>query len=414
MFILKHFKNYAAKFVIGLICGASLVFSFQYWQSAADRTVLVAAQDCYETSPIQVTRIDCWMGMIEEVFAEEGTGAAFDLFQDIYLTYDDFANLECHKNAHRVGDLSFYHDYLTHNDLAKVDFPPNATACGYGFYHGFVEHLIQNQPTEEYVDEACTYLKENISDVAPAIGSTCYHGAGHGLLLAQADSLLNPEEWTVENFTSEPLRKCGRLKKASVDEIKQCYTGVFTVLSTWQLAGEYGLPYTPLEPFSHCDQITVEEYQIPCYEEASQILNIGDDLTVAKIFELAQTGERQDLVTVTLKVGIYGLVQRDPDGLTAETVNECRQTLSVLNNGTKLCVRAFAEGLAEHGPPGIEYKYINKFCTSDMIFEEERDYCAAVLAEKMQRFRSPKELDVLCKEGEVMPLACEIIAQSTG
>ena len=131
--------------------------------------------DCYNNHDNQSKRIDCWLRGIEDAFTVGGTEGAFDVFTTIYNRYDDFAATGCHKHAHRVGDLAFYYDYLTHEDLSKVTFPKNATAFGYGFYHGFVEHLVQNKPDPAYVDEVCPYLKDTIYDMAPAISQTFYH-----------------------------------------------------------------------------------------------------------------------------------------------------------------------------------------------------------------------------------------------
>ncbi|MBL4644792.1 MAG: hypothetical protein JKX80_02915 [Candidatus Pacebacteria bacterium] len=359
---------------------------------------------CDEKSPNETEKIDCWQDIMRGAFDVDGTQAAFDVFEVVYKNYEVFANTGCHRHAHRIGDMSYYFDYLTHKDFTKMDFPKGATACGYGFYHGFFEHLVQDNTSVEFVTQMCEYMRNNLGDVAPAISQTCYHGSGHGFLLARADELTQESQWSVEAFTQKPLEQCESLPQASDTEIAECRQGVYNVIVDWMADGEYGLSYNTVEPFAMCDREPYER-QFDCYYEIAQKidgLSNGDPLKMVAIVEKAK---RVDLQTIAMSVGVAGVVQQNPQNDQITLLSAC-QSIDRMELKNQ-CILGIIGGLVEHTIPGTDYKNAINFCESDQLTVDERPLCDRELLGKLKRFRTDIELEEMCSSRVLSTTFCK-------
>ncbi|MFT7507311.1 MAG: hypothetical protein ACI92I_000454 [Acidimicrobiales bacterium] len=391
--------------LVTLLLGIFLcvIFTILYQSKESDTYLAEEAEACDAINIQQSLKIDCWMSIIQETFQESGTQGAFDDFIYIYTNFETFANTGCHKHAHRVGDLAFYYEYLSHGDLSLVEFPMNATTCGYGFYHGFIEHLVQNTPTSKYVDEICPYLTSTIKTVAPAISQTCYHGAGHGFLIAQADVLIDPREWSIVNFITVPLQRCDSLLQSTDSERKECYLGVFTVLTEWMFDNEYGLVYDRQYPYVHCDLLINPLHQEACYYETTQKFDYISNYNLKNTKKLIESGDRADIEEHLYEIALTGFIQRDTgtDGL--DFLHTCKE---VFENEIAMCIRVVIGGLIEHGPAQIQYKQVNQFCSNKILSPDEKRICIDAYAHKLERFNTKDEIQNMCSEGYLMKDLC--------
>jgi len=385
-------------FVIGAIGSLVFIFLVPLYYSAkvsAEEQWKEKAAVCYETNVNDDEKINCWFEIIREKFTTGGTQKAFDVFEYVYQNYDVFANTGCHRHAHRVGDLSYYFDYFNHKDFSKMDFPRNAVACGYGFYHGFFEHLIQDNPDPEFVTTVCEYMRNNLYEVAPAISQTCYHGSGHGFTLARADLWISDSQWTTDAFIDEPLKQCESLSDADEYEISECRQGVYNVIVDWMADGEYGMTYNRDNPFAFCDS---EEYhhQPDCYYEMAQKMDSVSDHDPVKAVEIAKRAVREDLWSTIIKVAIAGMVQHDPKGDQSRLVTACRLvTLDLL----EVCLQSIVSGLIEHNTGGQDFSNVISFCANDEFSEIESDLCYEGLAKRLDRFYTKIEIKESCEFG---------------
>jgi len=339
-------------------------------------------------------KIDCWYEIIRETFNTKGTEEAFDIFEDIYTKYDVFTNTGCHRHAHRVGDMSYYLDYLTHKDLTQMDFPKNANLCGYGFYHGFVEHLIQDNPDTNFTVKACTQLIESLESVAPAIQQTCYHGAGHGFLLAKVDQLSEGEGWSRRMFIEEPLSNCEALTSVTQNDRNECRQGVYNVFTDWMSYGEYGLSFNTEEPFDFCNAEHVERRE-DCYYEVAQKLDMITDSNPIEMGRLIQVIEDEDVRGSVLGTGIAGIIQNNPAGNQYDVLTQCQ---SLSEDLVVPCIKGIVGGLIEHDISKTNYTNAANFCAYAPMSDAERNECLIRGVDQMQRFRTPNELQKLCAQ----------------
>lgn len=359
--------------------------------------------------PSSTTKIDCWHQVVRDTFDTSGTQKAFDVFESIYETYDVFANTGCHRHAHRVGDMAYYFDYLTHRELDEVEFPKNANVCGYGFYHGFFEHLIQDNPSVEYVTQMCTYMIERLEGIAPAIAQTCYHGSGHGFLLARVDTLTKPEQWSLKAFTEEPLHACETLPEATQHQKDECRQGVYNVIVDWMADEEFGLTYDQHTPFAFCDG---EPYgrQADCYYEIAQKVDGLAGHDPYKASEIALKARRADLRPDIVSTAVAGMVQHDTQGDQSTLLESCRSIVDPTLKDS--CIVGIVGGLVEHDTTANNYRKALTFCGQPSLMEPEKEACLHALEFSVNRFKSSDEILKLCDKGVFPDFFCSYRKQS--
>jgi hypothetical protein len=162
-----------------------------------------------------------------------------------------------HDMAHSVGreTAKDYGSNFKAFDLCPVTF-------NYGCSHGFFEYVLARTDTPK---EAATTICESRSskDTFLIAGFTCYHGVGHGIMMAEA--------YNVQNS----LKACNTL---TTHEAKDgCWQGVFMENVNAGMSGR-ALPgvFKRSDPLSPCDKVG-DQYKHECY-----INHAGWLMTVAK------------------------------------------------------------------------------------------------------------------------------------
>lgn len=342
-------------------------------------------------------RIDCWYEVIREEFRRGGPAQAFAIFSVLYESSDLFIETGCHRHAHRVGDVAYYESYLLHKDMDKMEFPAITKSCGYGFFHGFLEHLIQDNPDPAFVDETCAYFDKRLSAAMPAMRITCYHGSGHGFSLAGAQAAqFDKSKWgNPQEFVDEPARLCERLTQATPYEKEECLEGIFNVLVEWMTDHEYGLSYNEDDPFALCREQR-DSYKEACYYEMAQKLDSVSGFSVVRAGEIAARIPDERFAKTVMAVAVAGMMQR---GLTLDSQYEyavaCRSVDEALRD---TCFHAIIGGMMEHGNPGKEYKKIAEFCSFDALTDEEERACGGALLNGLKRFYTDAQIAQFCRE----------------
>jgi hypothetical protein len=408
--ILVRYMLRPTKQLLLLVVVVSVLFCAALYERSvrAEAATLAAIDHC---GYISKQPIDCWTSLLREEFKADGIEATFQIFETIYQRHEVFADTGCHAHAHRIGDMAYYYDYLEHEDLDTMHFPKSANACGYGFYHGFIEHLIQDHPDTAFVTDVCTKLTERLTEIAPAMGRTCYHGAGHGFVLSKADQALDPQKWNFNFFTDEAVEQCSHLPAASAEEKSECRQGVYNVINNWMEEEEYGFVYPSTTPFVDCDSRVSALYQGDCYYEMAQKIPAFSNNSVREGLQLIETGERTEFYPTAFGTLIGGLIQNNPDEAGVALLAECR----VLDKQyLRPCIRSIVGGQFEHGTPGAEYDIPQQFCTDEPMDDVEQTYCLEMFTQKLHRFRSEAEIADLCHDGALNQLVCTYVQNQKG
>ena len=357
-----------------------------------------ALGDC-ESVLEEIEQIDCIQEKIEEEMQRNGVGAAMNLFTHAYNTFPSFVAIGCHTQAHRVGDYLYYSYFRGNKDIDDLDFPQSTTACGYGMFHGFLEHLIQDNPDPQFVTNVCTNLVDRLGHRMNDIQVICYHGSGHGFTLAHAEKMPKSEWGNAEAFTLEPSSKCDELSKARPSDIEECKEGVYNVLVNWMKLQEYGFTYNKEDPFAICNRPAIAATaKEACYYEMAQKLDGLTDRDARKLADIVNRIDDRYLRLLSFRVGIAGIIQNvilDENGY-QDVLSSCME-LSI--DFHEPCVRSVVNGLYEHGSPGKEYEKALLACEEEPVIENNlRSQCYKAVSDRLPRFYAKNKISSICTE----------------
>jgi hypothetical protein len=337
-------------------------------------------------------QIECVFGVIEKNLLERGVAGGFEIFSQAYERYPAFVATGCHRHAHRVGDLVYYRLYVGAEDFDSIDFPQSTTACGYGMYHGLLEHLIQDHPLPSFVTETCHYLTKRLETTMNDIQLTCYHGAGHGFTLAEAERTPKSDWGSISAFTKYPLEQCDALTEATATDIEQCKEGVFNVVVDWMDLKQYGFAYNDEAPFAACSVAPASSTEACYYEMAQKLdrLAAHDPVRLADIVAgISDTHLRE----LSFSVGIAGVVQNVIlQGGQRQAIERCR----TLSDAYYLaCMQSIVHGMFEHGSPQREYVEALNLCAE---VPSDTAECYRAVAGWLPRFYTPDERLAVCAQ----------------
>lgn len=356
---------------------------------------------------------ECIFRVLGRELRVEGVEAVFASFTHAYEMFPAFVSAGCHRQVHRLGDMVYYGLYVGREDLEAIDFPEETTACGYGFYHGFMEHLIQDYPRPDFVTQTCEYLSKRLSGQMRDIQMTCYHGSGHGFTLAQSEKTPAHLWGDLRAFTDVPVRQCDALPKATASDIEQCKEGVFNVIVDWMAINQYGFKYDSKRPFTVCDSVALSSRKA-CYYEMAQKLDNASGRDPLRMEQIVNQISDTDLRLMAFQVGIAGLVQNiivqhgEEDIITqCATLNESMR---------KACTQSVVHGLFEHGTPQEEYQRPLEMCALPSIQNTgDQSFCYATTAGYLKRFYTPERSLELCKKfPDDFREACEKKTRTSG
>jgi hypothetical protein len=340
-------------------------------------------------------KVDCWLGRPLSIVDAGSLTAGFRAFTYLYETYPAFASTGCHRYAHKVGDAAYYNFMLAKGlALEEVEFPQSTTACGYGFFHGFIEHLVQNDPDEKNVVQNCEYLRETYAKNMRDIGTICYHASGHGFMQTQADALPDAMWGNPGLMVKQPLEACERLP-TNGQEIEDCREGVFNVLVDWMETKDFGLSFDLDDPLALCSRVAAG-WQYACYYELGQ--NLGKITGGSPLRAAAFSASIRDteLRRMTFGVMVAGMMQsKTALDEYRELLGECTAIEEAVLYET--CVVSSANGMMEHGVPGEEYAKVLDLCADARLTERDGDAaCYRALGQRLARFYPPGKVASIC------------------
>lgn len=342
-------------------------------------------------------QINCIFTYIDPAIEKGDLEGAFALFSTAYEDFVSFSGTGCHSHAHRVGDTAYYRYYiLGERNIDAMDFPQEATACGYGFFHGFLEHLIQDHPDPEFAMQVCGMLTEKLQETMSNIRTICYHGTGHGYTLANAESIPKSEWGNLLRFTEDPVAECGKMDQATESEREDCRQGVFNVIVSWMEVKNYGFVYNEQAPFKLCDSLP-SSMQHACYYEMAQKLNKIAHNDPVELEAIAVTTPTPELANLVFGIGVAGIIQNviAPSGY-GPTLERCELLSSAFFH---LCVENIIWGLFEHGAPQQEYKQALMVCSEPALRERgETAFCYENTALRLPRFYADHRITSICQE----------------
>ncbi len=337
----------------------------------------------------EVNKKECWEFTLSQAVEEGGVTKAFEIFTHLYESDPQFASDGCHWYSHKIGDAS-YADYLTHKDFSKVQFPDSSSYCGYGYYHGFLEHYLRDTPDFEDVVGICNELIKNRSEDLPRIRLNCFHAIGHGFVQEPSDTGM----WgDAQAFVQTGIDVCRKLEKD--DERMECLQGAFNVISDWIYTDNYGLEPDPNDPMKLCRTQANYEETLACYYELSMKLNIYTKNGLLEFYNLyvkdIEDDEIADVIIGPLVAAVMQELISEDDHI--PLLYECR---SLPERVQVACLKGITGGFVAHGEPTKEYVKAITFCSSSVLTSDEKSICYWNIMRTFRGVYMDKVIEQIC------------------
>lgn len=214
----------------------------------------------------------------------------------------------CHQLTHVIGNTAAT---LYKNDVAKA-FISGDSFCWSGYYHGVVEHVVEHDSEEKFINKAdtlCSLIpgKERYSfDYY-----NCVHGVGHGLMGLKENEL----------FQALPL--CDKL---SGDWEKQsCYGGVFMENIMVDNRTHFAKYLKKDDLMYPCDTVDTK-YKLQCYLMQTSYALTETNYDFKNAFHLCANVEEDFQDTCAQSIG------RDASGNSVSNAQKTVEHCSLANN----------------------------------------------------------------------------------
>lgn len=385
--------------IVGIMLLVGVGFSAVVRAQTVPLSVMLAAQNCSVSHAGTNERIVCWHNIIADEMARSGIPAAINAFARIYRWFPEFADSGCHFQAHKVGDLAYYSYFIAEGlALSEIQFPNSTASCGNGFFHGFLEHLIQARPTAEVIVSECESLIAQQEKVNPRIRIACYHASGHGLARAELDRLGAETISDLRQFFIRPFAECARITEIRSIERENCTQGVMNVVVNWMSINKFGLSIPSEKPFSICKELFVgSKYYNQCLVEISRKIDGLSGQNPKEIVRMIdQVVMSEDLRGELIAIAISGVIQQIVgDGDPVEVLRECEE---MSKPDYRACQSGIVRGLILNGSPRSEIHSVAEFCRSQIIRESgDVSLCWKTAGAVLREFYAEEAHNNLCK-----------------
>ncbi len=325
----------------------------------------------------------CFDDLIRNAVQTKGIDAAYKLFEETFAKGQ--LPRGCHWTAHRIGEAG----YDLFRDGKNFSISVATTYCGYGFYHGFMERLLRENPDPAYALRFCDSVKEQLGDMGLW---NCYHGIGHGYTEDPPDP---SSEGNFQKMIAPGIKMCEFLFGNNFGNLNLCLTGVFTVPVNFAADEKYGLSMDPKDPFAVC-RTQPYRYWKACYGEFAAkldtVLNWDIHLLPAYVNKLPDEKLKRLVVWVVPSVMMAKDILADDH---SQYINGCRESFS--GRLRRICWGGSLLGFFAHGEPEKQHEKVLDFCNSDAWrTAEERVFCWGEGLRQLRQNYSIEKVKSIC------------------
>lgn len=183
----------------------------------------------------------CWEAEVTRIIKNKGLEAAFTYIDTTYTSEERFRR-NCHDVMHIIGSAAY--EEFAHGRTAA--YHPQASFCGYGFYHGFIEKMLVSEGPSHY-EQAKAYCEELRSIEGAKAGGPCFHGIGHAVF----DSLDSSIWGDGAVMVAEGTQTCERILESDEDRAL-CVSGIHNSFANAMSGHTYSLSFDAITPLSFC------------------------------------------------------------------------------------------------------------------------------------------------------------------
>ena len=322
----------------------------------------------------------CWEDLITHALKTDGLDSAFEILASLYSSEPAFA-AECHGYVHKLGQAA-YEKFAREE---SINLTSKTGYCGYGFYHGFMEALIQDGKSPAEAIEFCSYADKQLAGQTSKASIACYHGIGHGFVDG-SDPRASGDAMAVIKPGLDICKKISDNKEI----IYLCATGVFNSLAIAYNGNQYGLTPNREDPYGICGDQESHEFKRACYQEMNTLVFsvAGSFVEAAKFIKKIPELAYAQFATEQLA----GVATLSIDNKYEEYISVC-QSLETKD----FCLRGLVGGTLEHGKPGEEYYKALELCGKDAWKRREKELCYLYLISSVRFLYKPEKAQKVCR-----------------
>ena len=188
----------------------------------------------------------CFKNRLNEITRSSGPEAALEVLASLQQAHLIQTTIDDHQLAHAIGRRT-----AERFGVSGASFLLCPTSFNYGCQHGFFEYALgRANSTKEVINQICGAFETN-SSYSAKFKFYCYHGVGHGVLMAQAYDL------------DGAIRVCDSLDSETATD--GCWQGVFMENVNAGMRGEARTGvFSKTDALAPCDKVGVE-YRHECF-----------------------------------------------------------------------------------------------------------------------------------------------------
>ncbi|MBI2056267.1 MAG: hypothetical protein HYT37_02710 [Candidatus Sungbacteria bacterium] len=304
----------------------------------------------------------CWEDLLGAVLQAQGLNRALEIFSELYTTEPDFA-VNCHGFTHKLGEAAYF-IFAEHKD---IEVGPKTYYCGYGFYHGFMEALLQKTGNIEEARAFCTHVGKKLERETAFAEGACYHGIGHGAVDGG-----DPRAWGDPQAMIEPALNLCTHAGSTENQIYLCGTGVFNSLAVLFGDPKYKLHVDEENTYIVCEKQSNPLFKRACYEQMNTLIVSVKNGDFKKVIQVMAGITDDEYARYAIESAAAHFATTVTAGDYEKMILLCRDAQPRLRSS---CMHGFVGGVLEHGSPEEEYKKTLTLCRSKKFSEAERNNC---------------------------------------
>jgi plastocyanin len=327
----------------------------------------------------------CMEEELRQTIAHEGLKPAFDLFLYYYRNEPKFVQTSCHWHSHLLGEEA----YELYAKGESVELIPEVSYCGYGFFHGFMARLVNENPDYSEAKRFCETATVAVEKDAPSARANCFHGIGHGFI----EDPVPEEYWgKPQELWSRAFPVCDRISE-NANEREECIEGAFNGVVLFMEAKQFGLSLDYTDLFAWCRK-EPHEYQQGCYYEFAQKSDrvIDNDLHNLPALLASVPQEFQKTVVWVASAGV--MQQTITASSHLKQYHQCQILGSEELRDT--CMEGIVSGYRAHGEPGVAHERALTFCGDSEVADTDKGRCYAKVIATFSTIYNTEKLREIC------------------
>ncbi len=324
----------------------------------------------------------CFDKKVKEAVRESGIEAGYQLLNEAFQ--NDALPPSCHWTAHQIGEAA----YDIFKEGKEITVTKETEYCGFGFYHGFMESLLRENPDTTQALKFCEQVDSQLGDNAL---QNCYHGIGHGFTEDPPDPLHYGE---FQKMIEPGIEICEFLFNDNFRNLNLCLTGVFTVPVGFAEKNKHGLALDHKDPFSLCDGQPYR-YQKACYGEVAPKLASLLEWDISKLPPYLKGFTNPHLVElVTFVVPATSVSRYVSEDSHEQFMEGCLEGFK--GKVKDVCIAGVILGFFIHEEPDKQYEPAFRFCSLDGFSSKDRLLCYQETVRMGKDFYSPEIAREMC------------------